>query len=97
MRRGLAATLSRVSPLTLERQVAGLRGWQPDEAALATLRVPTLVIAATDDLLTPDGEALARLIPGARCVRVPQAGHAVGLEAPEAVNAALEEHLKGSA
>jgi pyruvate dehydrogenase E2 component (dihydrolipoamide acetyltransferase) len=97
MRRGLAATLSRVSPLTLERQAAGLRGWQPDDAALAGLDVPTLVIAASDDLLTPDGEALARRIPGARSVLVPEAGHAVGLEAPETVNAALEEHLKGIA
>jgi len=93
-RRGLAATLSRVSPITLERQAAGLRGWQPDDASLAALAVPTLVIAAADDLLTPDGEALARRIPGARCVVVPDAGHAVGLEAPELVNAALEEHLK---
>jgi len=95
IRRGLAATLSRVSPATLQRQAAGLRDWQPDEAALAKLSVPTLVIAAADDLLTPDGEALARRIPGARCVVVPDAGHAVGLEAPEVVNAALEEHLKG--
>lgn len=95
-RRGLAATLARVPAATLERQAAGLRDWRIAEAELATLRVPTLVIAAADDLLTPDGEWLARRIPGAKCVVIPEAGHALGLEAPEAVNAALREHLEAA-
>jgi pimeloyl-ACP methyl ester carboxylesterase len=55
--------------------------------------VPTLVITAGDDLLAPDGESLAREIPGARHLGIPNAGHAVAIEAAEAVNAALLDHL----
>ncbi len=91
--RGLAATLSRVPASTLSRVATGLRAWERGDEDLAALRVPTLVVAAESDLLTPGGAELAKRIPGARCLVVPEAGHAVGLEAPDTVNAALLEHL----
>lgn len=92
--RGLAATAARVPPAVLARMAAGMRAWSGSRRAdLPRIGVPTLVVVAGEDLLTPDGAAMAAAIPGARCVEVPGAGHAVGLEAPEAVNAALEEHL----
>jgi pimeloyl-ACP methyl ester carboxylesterase len=37
------------------------------------------------------------MIPGASCVIVPGAGHALPLEAPEAVNAAILRHLGAAA
>jgi pyruvate dehydrogenase E2 component (dihydrolipoamide acetyltransferase) len=91
--RGLAATLARVPAATLARSAAGLRSWSAPAAALAKLDVPTLVVVGGADLVTPGGEALARAIAGARCVVIDDAGHAVGLEAPEAVGAALGDHL----
>ena len=73
----------------------------PDDAAfgailegdLATVAVPTLVIAAGDDLLTPGAEAIAAEIPGAKLVVAEGAGHAVAMEAPDAVNEALASQL----
>ncbi len=46
-------------------------------ADLRTLRVPTLVICARDDLLTPPyfSRELARLIPGAELVELQRGGH----------------------
>ncbi|RIL03981.1 MAG: 4-carboxymuconolactone decarboxylase, partial [Proteobacteria bacterium] len=64
--------------------------------SLAAIGAPTLVVAGADDLLTPDAAALADAIPSARLVVVPGAGHAVALEAPDAVNAAIEAHLRGA-
>jgi pyruvate dehydrogenase E2 component (dihydrolipoamide acetyltransferase) len=92
--RGLSASLARVNAAGLGRWAAGLRAWSMSRSAdLSRLSVPTLVITAGDDLLAPDGESLAREIPGARHLGIPNAGHAVAIEAAEAVNAALLDHL----
>jgi pimeloyl-ACP methyl ester carboxylesterase len=58
---------------------------------LPALKVPTLVIHGALDQLSPkeNGEELARLIPGAELLIVPDVGHAVNLEGQRAVNAAL--------
>ena len=96
--RGLAATLARVLPVTLPRAAAGLREWSGTRTeALAEIAVPTLVIGAREDLLTPGADAIASAIPNARFVEIPSAGHAVGLEAPDPVNAALLGHLEANA
>lgn len=93
--RGLAAVVARVPAPTLERSLAGLRAWSGTRRAdLARLAVPTLVLVAGGDLLTPRGEEIAAAIPGAELVEVPGAGHALGLEAVEAVNEALSRHLE---
>jgi pyruvate dehydrogenase E2 component (dihydrolipoamide acetyltransferase) len=92
--RGLAEMLARVPARTLERQAAGLRAWSGSRAGeLARIAAPTLVLVAGGDLLTPDGEAVARAIPGARAVIVPAAGHALALEAPDAVTRELLAHV----
>ena len=96
--RGLAQTLARVPAPTLERSLAGMRAWSGTRHKdLGRLTMPTLVVAAEADLLTPDGEALAAAIPHARCVLVPGAGHAVAIEAPDSVTAAVLAHLNGDA
>jgi 3-oxoadipate enol-lactonase len=91
--RRLAGALSRVGPAALERWSRGLAAWSREAPELAAILAPTLVLVGGGDLLMPGGEALAGAIPGARCVVVPGAGHALGIEAPELVNAALRVHL----
>ncbi|MBS2023293.1 MAG: alpha/beta fold hydrolase [Deltaproteobacteria bacterium] len=63
-------------------------------ARLPGLKLPTLVIHGALDQLAPveAGHELARLIPGAELLVVPDAGHAVNLESQRAVHAALRAH-----
>lgn len=55
------------------------------------IRVPALVLSFADDLIAPEarGRELADSIPGARYVRIPDAGHYGYLEQPAAVNEAI--------
>ncbi len=52
---------------------------------VGTIPVPTLVISASEDRLTPEkyGRYLADRIPDARLAVIPDAGHMMGLEKPE--------------
>jgi 3-oxoadipate enol-lactonase len=58
---------------------------------LPGIRIPTLVIHGELDQLSPkqNGEELARLIPAAELLMLPEVGHAVNLEGQRAVNGAL--------
>ncbi len=92
--RGLAQTVARVPARTLDRMTAGLEAWSGTRASsLGQIAVPTLVVVAGEDLLTPGAEAIAAGIPGATVLVVDGAGHAVALEAGDAVNDALASHL----
>ena len=85
---------SRVPATTLERMVAGMAGWSGSRRLdLARIAVPTLVIGASEDLLTKDPTAIAEAIPDAKLLMVDGAGHAVALEAPDPVNEAIGAHL----
>ena len=55
--------------------------------------MPTLVLAAGADLLTPRGEAIGLAIPGATVRVLEGVGHAAASEAAEPVCEALLEHL----
>lgn len=67
----------------------------PEMAALSSLRVPTLVVVGAND--KPDflkiAEHLAEEIPDADLAVVPGAGHLVGVDEPEELNALLLEFL----
>jgi len=92
--RGLATTLARVPAATLARVLAGLRAWSGTRRAdLGRIRVPTLVVVAGGDLLTPDAGAVAEAVSGARRVDVPGAGHAVMIESADLVTRAITAHL----
>jgi pimeloyl-ACP methyl ester carboxylesterase len=92
--RALADAASRTPAATLRREAAGLRAWSGTrEADLGALRARTLVIAAEQDLLTPDAAEVAKRIPGARLLVVPRAGHAVAIEAGDAVSQAILAHV----
>jgi pimeloyl-ACP methyl ester carboxylesterase len=68
----------------------------PDPAPLSSLAVPTLVVVGERD--KPDFQAIARHlaseIPGAELAVVAGAGHLVGIEQPDALNALLLEFLE---
>ena len=70
-------------------------GYAPPQ--LPKLTIPTLVIWALDDLALPPEnlEGLEDIIDPLTIVRVPDCGHFVPWEAPDAVNAAMERFLAG--
>lgn len=63
---------------------------------LAAIRVPTLLIAGTDDRTAPPEvmRKMAQKIPGAEYVLLEGCGHLGPMDQPEAVNAALEDFLR---
>ncbi|MDX3851272.1 alpha/beta hydrolase [Streptomyces sp. AK02-01A] len=65
------------------------------QALTVFLEVPSLVLAGERDLVTPSShsEAIADLLPDAELVLVPDAGHLVMLEHPEAVTDRLADLL----
>jgi 3-oxoadipate enol-lactonase len=62
---------------------------------LAEITAPTLVIAAADDPATPPehAELIARGIPGAKLVVLPDAAHLANVEQAEAFSTVVAEHL----
>ncbi len=61
-------------------------------AKVKEIALPTLVLCGLDDALTPPkySEFLAKEIPNAQLVLIPDAGHMVMLEKPEETNRAIE-------
>ena len=61
------------------------------------ITVPTLIVWGTEDSWIPVDRAhrLAELIPGAQLRLVPEAGHLIQLDAPEALTATLHRWLLG--
>ncbi|HLM58578.1 MAG TPA: alpha/beta fold hydrolase [Pyrinomonadaceae bacterium] len=83
-----------------EGAAAALRGMaarRDQTDLLPRLGVPALVIVGTEDSVTPpaDAEAMHRLIPGSRLVKIEGAGHASNLERAADFNRALREFLDG--
>jgi 3-oxoadipate enol-lactonase len=62
---------------------------------LAKIKAPTLVIVGEQDVATVPAKAerIAAGIPGAKLVRIPNAGHTSTVEEPKAVTRAIEEFL----
>jgi pimeloyl-ACP methyl ester carboxylesterase len=77
------------------RQQTAIMGRPDSRPGLAAIRVPTLVLVGSEDLITPPAEAeeIAGGIAGARLVVVEGAGHLSTIETPEPVTAALQEWL----
>lgn len=88
------ASMARVSAAGL-RAAVGCIPTHDVRARLPEIACPTLVVVGERDEETPlaYSEALAAAIPDARLAVVPGAGHIVNLEAPDAVDALLLEHL----
>ena len=88
--------LAQSHPGALASDLAACRAFQMDDIALAAIAVPTLIVAGTNDLLTPAkaGEALADRLPNATMITLPDAGHSMMQEAPAGVVDALKRFLK---
>ena len=84
----------RARPGVLAADLGACHAYHPPDAAIAGLRVPTLVVAGRRDQMTPwkSGKALADRIPGARFVLL-EAGHSMMSEAPRELTAALRDFL----
>ena len=78
-----------------ERQVAATVNHDA-RGRLSRIQAPTLVLVGDEDILTPPerfSRAMAREIPDARLAVVPEVGHALLWEQPDAVNQALQAFL----
>ena len=64
---------------------------------VARIETPALVVCGGSDVMTPPkfSESLVQSLPHARLALIPNAGHMVALEAPEAVAAVVVEFLSG--
>jgi len=95
-------------PLRLDGLTAGEGAWlenlatRPETGRIADLaqykhiNIPVLLLWGRQDTVTPlwQGQALEKIIPGAKLVVVDDAGHIPFLETPEAVNRALLDFLQ---
>jgi pimeloyl-ACP methyl ester carboxylesterase len=91
----LQALVERQPVATIQAALAAL-GDRPDMTdAMRHVAVPTLLVVGAEDQITPPAclEAAEAIIPSAKLLIVPAAGHLVPLEAPEVFNRAIVEFL----
>ncbi|MBX3524063.1 MAG: alpha/beta hydrolase, partial [Xanthobacteraceae bacterium] len=83
-------TLETMKPGVLHADLSASNGYNASEAA-AKITVPVTIVLGERDLMTPakNGKALATLIPGAKTVVLPGAGHMMLAEAPDDVLKAI--------
>jgi 3-oxoadipate enol-lactonase len=95
---GQRAAMERVSGDALRHSIDCLVT-HDSRALLPTISVPTLCAVGELDEETPLAYAfeLADLIPHATLAVIPQAGHLLNVEAPDAVNQLLREHIRRAA
>lgn len=77
------------------RAVSGVIDRGGIEHELAKITVPTLILVGEEDVATPPekSEHIARALPHAKLVRIPNAGHSSTVEEPAAVTSAIESFL----
>jgi len=88
--------IEKAAPESIAQWLEALPGRADSTGLLASIQVPTLVIAGEEDAIIPAAGAKlwADEIPRARFVLLPKAGHLPNLETPEAFNQAVEEFLR---
>jgi sigma-B regulation protein RsbQ len=94
----LANSFCRMDP-DIARQFARVTFLSDNRADLESVRVPTLVLQCTDDLIAPDvvGQFVHEHIAGSRMVRLKATGHCPNLSAPEETTAAIGEFVRSLA
>jgi pimeloyl-ACP methyl ester carboxylesterase len=95
-----AEQLLDATPIDVVAEFYPAFGLHDKKAALAALQgVPVLVLAGTEDLLTPPAhsEDIARALPEAALVILPETGHLLMLERPDEVGRHLVELLHRAA
>ena len=90
-----AQVMASVPPDTYRKAVAMLTTFDR-RAELSKIKVPTLVLAGSDDMIAPPAmmERMAQKIPGSEYVCLPGCGHLGPMDQPEAFNAALLAFLQ---
>jgi pimeloyl-ACP methyl ester carboxylesterase len=88
---GSLALFARNAPGVLHADLAACAAWTSGPAAAARVRCPALVIVAAHDIMIAprNSEALARQIAGSRTVTLPDCGHMLVAEQPDATLDAL--------
>ena len=91
---GQIAAMSRISSAALRRSIDCLIT-HDSRSILPSITVPTLCLVGDLDDETPPAYAMAvaDLIPGARLAVIEGAGHLLNVEAPDAVNDAILDHI----
>jgi 3-oxoadipate enol-lactonase len=91
----IRAQVAETPPEGYAASCEAIRDWDFRER-LASIRTPTLVIAASEDPSTPPayGEAIAEGIPGAGFALIPDSAHLANVERPEAFTGAVLAHLE---
>lgn len=76
--------------------IHALRDRVDSTPVLATINVPTLVVAGAEDQIAPPKvmKAMAQAIPGARFAEIPAAGHLAPLEQPLATTRVMADFLE---
>ncbi|MEV6208388.1 alpha/beta hydrolase [Kitasatospora sp. NPDC051914] len=95
-----AEQLLDATPIDVVAEFYPAFGLHDKKTALAALDgIPVLVLAGSEDLLTPPAhsEEIARALPGAELVVLPETGHLLMLERPEEVDRHLSELLHRAA
>jgi pimeloyl-ACP methyl ester carboxylesterase len=89
------ALLERARPGALARDLQACAAYDGALAAARKISCPTLFLLGGADRMTPPAKAkpLAEAIPGARTIILPEAGHMMMVERPDAVTDALRETL----
>ena len=91
----LRAMVERQTPESFAGQIKALLDRPEAERILASVTVPTLLVAATRDRWSPvaQHQAMQALLPAATLVVIDGAGHMAPAEAPGAVATALREWI----
>ena len=84
---GSMRLMERTPPGVFHADLAACHAWGGGLAAAAAVRGPSLVILGARDLMAPPraAKALIDALPGARTVTLPDTGHAMMAEQPDAV------------
>jgi sigma-B regulation protein RsbQ len=90
----LTASFCRTDP-DIQTRFARATFLSDNRADLARVRVPTLVLQCSEDVIAPDtvGAFVAERIPGSRLVRLEATGHCPNLSAPDETIAAIRSFL----
>jgi pimeloyl-ACP methyl ester carboxylesterase len=93
---GSLALFARNAPGALATDLAACAAWSSGPGAAGRVRCPALVILAAGDIMTPPrtGAELARLISGSHTVTIPDCGHMLVAEQPDATLDALIAFFK---
>lgn len=93
--RGIQSTIQHTARESVAAASRGMAARPDSTALLSTIDLPTLVIVGQQDAITTSQEmrAMAVALPQATFVEVADVGHMAPLEAPNAVNAAIDHFL----